>query len=206
MPFVRLAAVAAATSALAVAALGGVALAQPTDPKAVQGGAYTLESSHARVQFSVSHMGTSIWWGDFTGAKGSLTLDNAHPAGSKLEVSIPTGSVTTTNARLDGELKDPTWFDAAKFPTITFKSTKVTPTGPSTAKVTGELTFHGVTKPVTLDTTFFGAGANPMNKLYTVGFNAKTVLKRSDFGVGKYAPMIGDDVELTISAPFTKNP
>ena len=120
-------------------------------------------------------------------------------------MTIPTGSVTTTNAVLDGELKDPTWFDAAKFPTITFKSTKVTQTSPTTAKVAGDLTFHGVTRPVTLDTTFFGAGANPMNKKYTVGFNAKAHIKRSDFGVSKYAPMLGDDVELTISAPFTKN-
>ena len=190
---------------LAAAAIGGVALAQPADPKAVQAGAYTLDPSHARVQFSVSHMGTSVWWGDFTGAKGALTIDPAKPDAATLEVTIPTGSVTTTNAKLDGELKDPTWFDAAKFPTITFKSTKVTKTGAATAKVTGDLTFHGVTKPVTLDTTFFGSGANPMNKKFTIGFNAKTHIKRSEFGVNKYVGMLGDDVELTISAPFTKN-
>ena len=204
MSHVRLAA-AVVAAASAATAWAGLALAQPSDPKAVQAGAYTLDPSHARVQFAVSHMGTSIWWGDFTGAKGSLAIDPAHVDAAKLEVTIPTGSVTTTNVHLDDELKDPTWFDATKFPTITFKSTKVVQTSPSTAKVSGDLTFHGVTRPVTLDTTFFGAGPNPMNKKFTAGFNAKAHIKRSDFGVGKYLPMLGDDVDLTISAPFTKN-
>lgn len=198
-----------AAAAVLVAALGAGASVHAqggaiTDPAAVQAGAYTLETSHARVLFATSHMGFSTWYGDFTGATGTLSLDPKNIAAAKLEVTIPTASVTTTNAKLDEELKSPAWFDAAQYPTITFKSTKVTPTGPNTAQVTGDLTFHGVTRPVTLDATFKASGVNPMNKAYTVGFEVKGALKRSDFGVKTYVPLIGDDVDLTISAPFEK--
>lgn len=198
-----------AAAAALVAALGAGASVHAqggaiTDPAAVQAGAYTLETSHARVLFATSHMGFSTWYGDFTGATGTLSLDPKNIAAAKLEVTIPTASVTTTNAKLDEELKSPAWFDAAQYPTITFKSTKVTPTGPNTAQVTGDLTFHGVTRPVTLDATFKASGVNPMNKAYTVGFEVKGALKRSDFGVKTYVPLIGDDVDLTISAPFEK--
>jgi len=172
------------------------------DPAAVQGGAFKLETSHARVVFSLSHFGFSTWYGDFAGATGTLTLDPKNAAADALEVSIPADSVTTTNAKVDSELKD--WFEVAKFPTITFKSTKVTLTSSTTAQVTGDLTFHGVTKPVTLDATFKAAGANPMTKAYTIGFEVKGHLKRSDFGVSKYVPYVGDDVDLVISAPFVK--
>jgi polyisoprenoid-binding protein YceI len=149
-------------------------------------------------------MGFSTWYGDFSGATGTLTLDPKKPATAALDVSIPVASVSTTNAKLDGELKSADWFDAAKFPTISFKSTKVAPTGPTTALVTGDLTFHGVTKPVTLEATFKASGANPMSKAFTIGFEVKGKLKRSDFGVATYVPLIGDEVELIISAPFEK--
>lgn len=195
----------AALASVALLAISGSA-AIAADPSSVTAGTYALETSHARVAFAVDHMGFSTWYGDFTGAKGSLTLDPKNVAASKLDITIPTGSITTTNAVLDGELKDPSWFDAAKYPTITFRSTSVASTGADTAKVTGDLTFHGVTKPVTLDVKFHGAGANPMSKAYTVGFDAVGSLKRSDFGVTKYVPLVGDKVDLVISAPFEKKP
>ena len=103
-------------------------------------------------------------------------------------------------------MKSPAWFDAAQFPTIAFHSTAVTQTGPNTAKVTGDLTFHGVTKPVTLDVKFRVSGLHPMTKAYSIGFDAKGSLKRSDFGVKTYVPVVGDDVDLIISAPFEKKP
>ena len=87
---------------------------------------------------------------------------------------------------------------------MTFKSTRVEKTGATTAQVTGDLTLHGVTKPVTLQARFFGFGANPFNKKPTVGFEVTGKIKRSDFGVTKYVPMIGDEVDLSISAPFEK--
>lgn len=202
------------TKTFALAALAGASLLLMSgsaavaagDASAVQAGTYSVEPNHTRVLFSVNHMGFSTWYGDFTGAKGSLTLNPKAPASSKVEVTLPTASVSTTNTILDGGLKSADWLDAGKYPTITFTSTKVTPTGADTAKVTGDLTLHGVTRPVTLDVKFHGAGANPMSKAYTVGFDAHGSLKRSDFGVTKYVPLIGDEVEITISAPFEKKP
>ena len=191
-------------SLAALTAASATAQTASTDPTSVQAGSYGLDTSHARVAFSVDHMGFSTWYGDFAGVTGGLTLDPKNITASKLEISIPAASITTTNARVDGELKD--WFEAAKYPTITFRSTAVTQTGKASAKVTGDLTFHGVTKPVTLDVTFHGAGANVMSKAYTVGFDATGSLKRSDFGVSKYVPVVGDKIDLFISAPFEKKP
>ena len=190
-------------AALAALALSTAAHAAG-DPASVKAGSYALDPNHARVQFTVSHMGFSEWYGEFAGAKGALTLDPANLASAKVDVTIPVASVSTTNAKLDDELKSAEWFDAAKYPTIRFVSTKVVKTAADKATVTGELTFHGVTKPVTLHAVFYGAGDNPMSKKATVGFNATTTLKRSDFGVKTYLPMIGDDVALRISAPFEK--
>ncbi len=195
--------VAAALALVPAAGMSQAPVANPA-PAAVQAGTYNVETSHTRVQFTVSHMGFSDWYGDFSGVTGTLQLDPKALAKAKVNVTIPVASVSTTNATLDGELKDPNWFDAAKYPTITFASTKVTPTGARTALITGDLTFHGVTKPVVLKATFLASGTNPLSKGYTVGFNATTSLKRSDFGVNTYLPLIGDDVTLRISAAFEK--
>jgi polyisoprenoid-binding protein YceI len=184
--------------------MAGAAAAQPVSPASVQAGTYAVEPSHARVLFAVDHMGTSTWYGDFTRASGTLKLDPKNPAASQLEVSVPTASVSTTNTVLDGELKAADWLDAAKYPAMTFRSTKVTVTGPGRATVAGELTLHGVTKPVVLDARFKGAGPNPMTKAYTVGFDATGKIKRSAFGVTKYVPLVGDDVELILSVPFVR--
>jgi polyisoprenoid-binding protein YceI len=113
-------------------------------------------------------------------------------------------SVTTTNTTLDGELKSPDWFDASAFPTITFKSTSVKFTGRGTADVAGALTLHGVTQPVVLKVTFRAAGPNAMSRRYSVGFDATASIKRSDFAVAKYVPLVGDEVEIIVSAPFEK--
>lgn len=180
------------------------AIAADTNPTAVQAGRYAVETSHTRVQFSVSHMGFSNWYGDFAGVTGALTLDPKAIASAKVDITIPVASVSTTNTVLDGELKSADWFDAAKFPTIRFVSTKVVQTAPGKADITGDLTFHGVTKPVVLAATFIGAGENPMSKKYTVGFDATATLKRSDYGVNTYVPMIGDETTLRISAAFEK--
>jgi polyisoprenoid-binding protein YceI len=175
-----------------------------TDPAAVPAGTYALETSHARVVFSLSHMGFSTWYGDFSGTTGTLTLDPKNAAAAALAVTIPVASVSTTNAKVDSELKAANWLDATQFPTITFKSTKVTLTGATTAQVAGDLTLHGVTRPVVLDATFKASGVNMLTKAYTVGFEVKGRIKRSDFGVKTYVPLIGDDVDVTISAPFEK--
>ena len=192
------------TTAVLIALAAPALAAGPanSDPNAVTAGRYAVEPSHTRVQFSVSHMGFSDWYGDFAGATGTLSLDPKQLGATKLDISIPVASVSTTNAKLDGELKSADWFDAEKFPTIHFVATKVERTGPDRANITGDLTFHGVTKPVVLDTRFNGAGVNPLSKAYTIGFNATTVINRSDFGVKTYVPLIGDAVTLRISAAF----
>ncbi len=197
-----------ATASLAAAlALAGPAFAQTPashDPAAVRPGVYAVEPRHTRVLFAVSHLDFTTYYGDFTGVSGRLELNPAAPAMSRVSISIPTASVSTTNAVLDGELKSADWLDAATYPTITFTSTKVEPTGPANAKITGDLTIHGVTHPVTLDAKFNAAGVNPLDRKYTVGFDATAHINRGDYQVKKYAPMVGDRLDVTISAAFEK--
>lgn len=193
--------------ALAAAALLAAAPPPPavlTNPATVPAGTYKVEPNHTRVQFTVSHLGFTDWWGDFTGISGSLALDPVRLAASRVDIAIPVASVSTTNATLDGELRSADWFDAARFPTIRFVSTRIVRTGPAKATIYGSLTLHGVTRPVALDARFVGAGANPLSKAYTVGFNATTTIRRSDYGVKMDVPLVGDETAIRISAAFEK--
>jgi len=174
------------------------------DPAQIQAGTYAVDPGHTQVGWRVSHMGFSNYAGGFSDVSGTLELQPKNPAAAKLSVKFPVASVTTTSAKLTDELKGDQWLDAAKFPDITFVSTKVAPAGKDHAKVTGDLTLHGVTKPVTLDVTLVGAGVNPLSKKVTVGFEATGTLKRSEFGVKTYVPLIGDDLHLTIAGAFEK--
>jgi polyisoprenoid-binding protein YceI len=168
----------------------------------VTAGTYQVEPRHTQVGFSVLHFGFTYYSGVFSHVSGMLKLDTAHPAASKLDVTIPINSVQTTSAELDGKLKGAQWFDAAKDPTATFVSTKVIPTGANTARVEGKLTIHGVTEPETLSVKLIGAGINPADNTYTVGFEAIGMIKRSQFGVNRYVPLVGDDVSLRIAGAF----
>jgi polyisoprenoid-binding protein YceI len=164
-------------------------------------GSYKVESYHTQVGFSISHFGFTNYSGLFSGATGSLQLDPAKLGTSKLDISIPVDSVTTTVSKLTDELKGDKWFDTAKFPKAAFVSSQVVPTAEG-ATVTGNLTLHGVTKPVVLHVRFIGAGVNPIDKAYTVGFEATGTIKRSDFGVTTYLPAVGDEVQLSIAGAF----
>ncbi|HEY1607515.1 MAG TPA: YceI family protein [Allosphingosinicella sp.] len=195
--------------AVALAAMAAPAAAQPApsvnhNPNAIPAGTYNVEPTHTRIQFTVSHMGFTDWYGDFTHVSGSLRLDPAHPRADRVEIAIPVDSVSTTNATLDGELKGADWFDAARFPMMRFVSTRITRTGPNRALIAGNLTLHGVTRPVSLAASFNGAGTNPLDKTYTIGFNAVATIRRSEFGVTKYVPLIGDSVTIRISAAFER--
>ena len=174
------------------------------DPAQIQAGTYVVDPNHTQVGWRVSHMGFSNYAGGFSDVSGTLDLQPKNPSAAKLTIKIPVASVTTTSAKLTDELKGDQWLDAAKFPEMTFVSTKVTPEGKDKAKVTGNLTLHGVTKPVTLDVTLVGAGVNPLSKKVTVGFDATGTLKRSEFGVKTYVPLIGDDLHLTIAGAFER--
>jgi len=195
----------ALTLAAALAAPLPAALAAPA-PEAVQSGSYAVEPGHTRIQFAIDHMGFTNFYGDFTGATGSLQLDASMPAHSKVDISIPVDSVSTTSAKLDGELRSSQWLDAGAFPTIRFVSTSVVPSGQGHAQILGTLTMHGVSRPVVLEAQFHGAGVNMMDKAYTVGFDATTQILRSDFGVKAYVPLIGDAVTIRISAAFERKP
>ncbi len=192
----------ALTAAIAFAAVSAQAQAPARDPAAVKAGTYKVEPYHTQVAFTLSHFGLSEFSGFFSGASGSLKLNPANPAANKLDVTIPIDSVLTTVPKLTGELKGDKWFDAAKYPTAEFTSTKVTLAGKASAIISGTLTLHGVTKPIVLKAHLVGAGINPIDKAYTVGFSATGTIKRSAFGVSAYVPYIGDDVHLTIAGAF----
>lgn len=174
------------------------------DPARIESGSYAVEPSHTQLLFSVSHMGFSTYYGQFSKASGSLTLDSKTPSRSSFEIHVPVASVSTTSDKLTGELKSSAWLDASAYPEITFKSTRVTPTGKGNATVTGNLTLHGVTRPVTLHARLVGGGINPLDKKYTVGFDLNGTIRRSEFGVKTYVPLIGDAVTLTIAGVFEK--
>jgi len=178
--------------------------APTTDPSKVPAGTYKVEPGHTQVLFSVDHMGFSYFSGNFSGASGSLILTPKTPSAMAVNVSVPTASVSTTVPKLTEELKEADWLDAAKFPTMSFRSTSVTPTGNGHADVAGMLTLHGVTKPLTLHASFVGAGVNILSKHETAGFQLSGVLNRSDYGVSKYVPLISDQVTITINAAFEK--
>jgi len=194
----------AATIALAAAT---PALAQSTpDIAKAEGGHFAVDKTHAKLIFSFNHFGYSTSYGLFSDFDAKLDLDPKTPAKSALDVTVDMNHIDTFVPKLDAHMKSADMFDVAKFPTASFKSTAIEVTGPATGKVTGNLTLHGVTKPVTLEATLNGSGVNPVTKNYVVGFNATATLKRSDFGISLYTPMVGDDVTLTISGEFIRQP
>jgi polyisoprenoid-binding protein YceI len=172
------------------------------DPTRVVAGTYKVDTGHTQVLFTVSHLGFSIYTGQFTQPTGSLTLDPKNPAADKVEINFPIANVATTVDGLNKHLQKPEFFDAAQFPEGKFVSTKVTVSG-TTAKIEGNLTLKGITKPVVLDAHFVGAGAAPMGPpKVNVGFSATTTIKRSDFGISYGIPLVSDKVDLVINAAF----
>lgn len=199
------------SSVIAVALLSSAAviaqgMAKPgsADPAKVTGGTYAVDGGHTQILFAYDHMGFTNNMGVFAMPTGSLTLDPKNPAAAKVSIEIPVANLRTAVPKLDEHLMSPDFFDAAKFPTATFTSTGVKVDG-TTAEITGNLTIKGITKPVTLDAAFYGAGMAGMGtKKENVGFSATTAVKRSDFGMGMAVPMVGDEIELKIVAAFQK--
>jgi polyisoprenoid-binding protein YceI len=176
-----------------------------TDLSKIEGGVFNVDKKHAKIIFSYGHFGYSTSYGLFTDFDAKLTFDPKAPTSSTLTATINLDGIETMVAQLNAHLKTPDFFDTAKFASASFKSTKVTMTGPTTGAVTGDLTLHGVTKPITLEVTFNGGGVT-MAKVYVLGFSATGHLKRSDFGIGAFVPMVSDDVVLTISSEFDRVP
>jgi polyisoprenoid-binding protein YceI len=186
--------------ALALATVAPASAQIVTSPAQVQAGAYKLDPAHSKITWSVNHFGFSTYIGQFATVNGTLKLDPKNLAATVLEATVDTNSLGTLHPALDKHLKSSDFLDTAKFPTATFKATKVTQTGERTADIAGELTLHGVTKPVVVQATFNQAGPNPLSKAYQLGFAGSAVIKRSEFGITSYVPAISDEVTLTLEA------
>jgi polyisoprenoid-binding protein YceI len=160
---------------------------------------YKIDANHTDVVASWSHFGFSNPIAHFGKVDGKITYDPANVGASKVEVTIPLSGLDSHVPDFDAHLRSGDFFDAEKFPTITFKSTSVKAAGKGKLKVTGDLTIKGVTKPVVLDVTINKTGVQPMAKREAAGFSATTTVKRTDFGLGLYAPNVSDQVKLSIT-------
>ncbi len=164
---------------------------------------YTIDGTHTFPRFSYSHFGMSTQLSRFNTTTGTIVLDKAAKTGS-VDVVIDTKSVDTGFKVFDGHIQGEDFLDTAKFPTATFKSTKVVFDGDKPSTVEGNLTIKGVTKPVTLKVTSFLNQAHPMLKKDAIGADATVTVKRTEFNAGKYAPYVGDDVTITLSVEAVK--
>jgi len=201
------AAPAADAAAPAATAQTDAAPAADTAPAAtavqIASGTYKIDPSHTDVLAQWSHFGFSNPTAHFGQAEGTLVYDAADVSKSTVQVTLPLAGLNSFTAKFDEHLKSADFFDAAKFPAATFKSTKVESAGTNKLTVTGDLTIKDITKPVTLDVTINGGGEHPMAKVPAAGFDATTTLKRSDFGVGAYAPNVSDEVKIRITTELT---
>jgi polyisoprenoid-binding protein YceI len=177
--------------------------------KATAAERYDIDASHSGVVFGWNHFGFSNPTARFDKIQGSVLLDKADLTKSSISVTLPLEGLDTGVEKLDQELKGPDFLDAAKYPTITFKSTKVEKNGENGLNITGDLTVHGVTKPVTLDAKVNRIGIFEIPgvmKAQAAGFDATTVIKRSDFGVSKYVPYVSDEIPVHITLDAKQAP
>ncbi len=183
--------------ALMLLTTGGVAVAAPET--------YVIDDTHTLSTFEVSHLGFWTTRGSFTRTQGTIVLDRAAKTG-RIEVTIDANSLHTAVPKLTEHLKNPDFFDVAKYPTITFKSNQLEFDGDELEAVTGELTMHGVTRPVTLEITHFVCKEHPMKKVPHCGADAEATIRRSDWGISAYSPAIGEEVKLKIQVEASKQP
>ncbi len=180
--------ISAALAMLTLAA--GSALAAPVT--------YTVDSSHTFPRFSYSHLGFSTQLSTFSKTTGTVAFDAQAKTGA-VDIVIDTTTVNTGSTDFNGHIQGEDFLDTAKFPTATFKSTKVVFAGDKPASIEGQLTIKGVSKPVTLTVTSFQAVPHPMMKVPALGANAFVTIKRTEFNAGKYAPYVGDEVRIDIA-------
>lgn len=204
----RLLAQTAVAGVLTLSLVGGVVTAQTATtrvPAEVQAGTYKLDSGHGKITWSVNHLGFSTYVGQFINVSADLTLDPANPSASTLTATVPLADVAPNDDGLKRHLQTPDFFNTAEFPTATFVATSIVvdEDDATEADVTGDLTLHGVTRPVTLEVKFNQAGPS-MGNTYKVGFDGEVTIKRSEFGMSYGLPAIGDEVELHIEGEFVK--
>lgn len=161
--------------------------------------AYTLDPSHSQIVFNYDHFGFSTTYGMFSGFEGDIQFDVEDPANSAVTVSFPVTTMLTGWEERLQHFMSADFFDATESEMVTFTSTSIEVTGEDTANITGDLTMNGVTKPVVLVSTLNGMGQHPMAGKDWAGFDATTTVLRSDFELGQFAPMVSDEVEISIS-------
>lgn len=177
--------------AAAIAVMSTAAFAAPVT--------YTIDPAHTDVIASWSHLGFSNPVAHFGQVDGTITYNAQNVGASKVEVTIPLAGMNSHVAAFDKHLRSADLFEADKYPNITFKSTKVEAAGEGKLRVAGDLTVKGVTKPAVLDVTLNEVGEHPMKKVPTIGFDAATTLKRSDFGIAYAVPAVSDEVRIRIT-------
>jgi polyisoprenoid-binding protein YceI len=168
---------------------------------------WTADKAHSRIGFTVTHLSVAELGGTFNSIDAKITSSKPDFTDAVVEFSADINSINTDNEQRDAHLKTADFFDAEKFPTFTFKSTSFKKVSDKKYKVSGNLTMHGVTKPVVLDVVLNGTSTNPMSKKTIAGFNITGKIKRSDFGVAPSMPaaMLSDDVTLLASTEFAKD-
>lgn len=179
-------------------------LALAAAPAAAAPEAWVLDPSHSQIVFSYTHLGYSTNWGMFSGFEGRIALDEADPAASSVEVAFPVRSMLTGWEARFQHLMSADFFDAAADEEVRFVSTAIEVTGEKTARITGDLTLNGVTKPVVLEAALNQIAPHPMEGKPWAGFSATTTVLRSDFGLGLFAPFVSDEVAVQISVEATK--
>ncbi len=165
---------------------------------------YTLDASHSQIVFSYNHLGFSTTWGMFSGFEGDIMFDADAPAGSTVAVSMPLKSMLTGWEKRFQHFMSPDFFNATDDSKVSFTSTSIEVTGDATAKITGDLTVNGVTKSVVLDAVLNQNAEHPMAGKPWLGFSATTKILRSDFDAGKFAPYVGDELDVMISIEAMK--
>jgi polyisoprenoid-binding protein YceI len=165
---------------------------------------YDIDPVHTRVAFLISHAGFSRAIGTFSGSHGRLDFDPDDWTGAKLDVVIPIGTLNLGDDKWRDKILDATFFNAGKFPEAHFVATKIEKTGDASAKITGDLTLHGVTRPVTLDATLNALRRNPLTLHKTAGFSATATLSRKDFGMDAWESVVADQVQLIIEVEASR--
>lgn len=161
---------------------------------------YLIDGAHTQLMFEVDRFGFTNTIGTFAEVEGVIRLDEKKPAKSSVEATIKVASVKSDNEEREGHVKGPHWLDAEKFPVMTFKSTGVVLEGEDAAKVTGDLTLHGVTAPVTLDVKLRKIGDDPVTNRKAAGFSVRGSLDRTAFGINTATGLIGTEVTILIEA------
>ena len=168
---------------------------------------WSVDKMHSNIGFGITHLTINEIQGNFNSFDSKITDAKADFDGAKIEFSADVNSINTNVEPRDKHLKSADFFDAEKMPTLSFKSKTFKKTSGKNYKVTGDLTMHGVTKPVTLDAVFNGTTTNPMSKKTMAGFTVTGNIKRSDFGVGASMPeaMLSENVKLKANLEFSKD-